>query len=149
MGVGAIQPILRVDFDPADEQVKMQMRTGCSAGISAVADGLTGHPGVTLFAKVLTCTADELLYAALRTRGKLTGTVRTPDVIDGKVDVGLDESIVGYSNDCLATATQLKIQIDPGSPFRARRVKPTDDLDGNGNVSCPEIQNVYGEAGVP
>ena len=116
---------------------------------TAIDEDADGHPGVTLFAKVLTCTADELLYAALRTRGKLTGTVRTPDVIDGKVDVGLDESIVGYSNDCLSTATQLKIQIEPGSPFRARRAKPTDDIDGNGNVSCPEIQNVYGEAGVP
>lgn len=116
---------------------------------TAIDEDADGHPGVTLFAKVLTCTGDELLYAALRTRGKLTGTVRTPDVIDGKVDVGLDESIVGYSNDCLSTATQLKIQIDPGSPFRARRVSPTDDIDGNGNVSCPEIQNVYGEAGVP
>lgn len=116
---------------------------------SAIDEDGDGHPGVTLFAKVLTCPNDELLYAALRTRGRFVGTVKTPDLLEGKVDVGLDESIVGFSNDCLATALQIKTQIQPGSPFRARRVAPTDDLDGNGNVSCPEIAAVYGESGVP
>ena len=115
----------------------------------AVDEDGDGHPGITLFATVLTCKSSELLYAALRTRGSFAGTVRTPDLVDGKVDVGLDESIVGYSNDCLQAATQLKIEIQPGSLFRARRVKVGDDLDGNGNVSCPEIERAYGESGVP
>lgn len=116
---------------------------------NAIDEDGDGHPGVTLFAKVLTCTSEELLYAALRTRGRFSGTVKTPDLLEGKVDVGLDESIVGFSNDCLATALQIKTQIEPGSPFRARRVAPADDLDANGNVSCPEIAAVYGETGVP
>lgn len=106
----------------------------------AIDEDHDGHPGVTLFANVLTCTSPQDLYVALRTTGSLVGTVATPNVIEGKVGVFLDQSVVGYSNDCLATVSKINIQIKPGSPFRAQRVGPSEDVDGNGNVSCPEIQ---------
>jgi len=106
---------------------------------NAIDEDGDGNPGVTLLGKVLTCTAEEQLYVALRTSGLLSGTVQTPDVITGKVNVKLDQSIVGWSNDCLATAAQIKIVIEPGSPFRAERVGDDRDLDHNGNVSCPEL----------
>lgn len=106
---------------------------------NAIDEDGDGNPGVTLLAKVLTCTDVEKLYVALRTTGVLTGTVQTPDVITGKVNVNLDQSIVGWSNDCLATAAKIQIQIQPGSPFRAQRVGDAQDIDHNGNVSCPEL----------
>ena len=106
---------------------------------NAIDEDADGHPGVTLLANVLGCTAEEQLYVALRTGGVLAGTVQTPDVITGKVNVELDESIVGWSNDCLATAAKIQIHIEPSSPFRAVRVGDDRDLDHNGNVSCPEL----------
>jgi hypothetical protein len=106
---------------------------------TAIDEDQDGNPGVTLLAKVLTCTDTEQLYVALRTTGALSGTVQTPDVITGKVDVHLDQSIVGWSNDCLATAAKIQILIVPGSPFRAQRVGNAEDIDHNGNVSCPEL----------
>lgn len=106
---------------------------------AAIDEDGDGHPGVTVFANVLTCTSLEQLYVALRTSGSLVGTVQTPDVITGKVDVHYDQSILGFSNDCLATAEKITIDIHPGSPFRAQRVGDEIDLDHNGNVSCPEM----------
>lgn len=105
----------------------------------AIDEDKDGNPGVTLLANVLTCTQQQNLYVALRVTGNLTGTVLTPDVITGKVDIGFDESILGYSDDCLSTAAQIQIVITPGSPFRAERTSAADDIDGNGNVSCPEL----------
>ncbi len=113
---------------------------------NAIDEDHDGHPGVTLLAKVLTCTDLEQLYVALRTSGELTGVVQTPDVITGKVNVHLDQSIVGWSNDCLATAAKIQILIQPGSPFRAQRVGDAQDIDQNGNVSCPEL--VTGASGI-
>lgn len=98
-----------------------------------------GQPGVTLNAKVLTCTMTRSLYVALRTSGSLFGTVATPDLITGKVDVHVTQSILGWSDECLAVAATLNVQVVPGSPFRAQRTTPADDLDHNGNVSCPEL----------
>ncbi|MGH7285453.1 MAG: hypothetical protein ACRELY_28360 [Polyangiaceae bacterium] len=106
---------------------------------NAVDEDHDGNPGVTLLANVLTCTEQQNLYVALRVTGNLTGTVLTPDVITGKVDIGFTESILGYSDDCLSTAAQIQIVITPGSPFRAERTSSADDIDGNGNVSCPEL----------
>lgn len=106
---------------------------------NAIDEDNDGHPGVTLLGNVLGCTAEEQLYVALRTSGALAGTVQTPDVITGKVNVKLDQSILGWSNDCLATAAKIQIHIDPGSSFRAVRVGDERDLDQNGNVSCPEL----------
>jgi hypothetical protein len=107
---------------------------------NATDDDHDGNPGVTLLATVLTCTAQQNLYVALRVNGVLTGTVLTPDVITGKVNIGFDESVLGYSDPCLSTASQIHTAINPGgSPFRAERTTSADDVDGNGNVSCPEL----------
>jgi hypothetical protein len=70
---------------------------------------------------------------------KLSGKVVTPDRIDGKADVTLDESVVGMSDDCLTSAAQIKILVQPGSTIKAVRVGDAEDLDHNGNVSCPEL----------
>jgi hypothetical protein len=103
-------------------------------------DDHDGNPGVTLLATVLTCTATQDLFVALRVSGNLTGTVLTPDVITGKVNIGFEESVLGYSDACLSTAAQIQTQINPGgSPFRAVKTTSADDVDGNGNVSCPEL----------
>lgn len=102
-------------------------------------EDMDGHPGVTIGASVLTCTKPELLYVALRTSGRLTGTVPSNDRIVGKVDVKLSQSILGYSDECLSVAAMLRIDVEPGSPFEAKRTQDADDIDRNGNVSCPEI----------
>lgn len=100
-----------------------------------------GNPGVTLLASVVTCGEDKLekLFVALRTGVKLTGKVITPDHIEGKAEVDLDQSVIGFSDDCLTSAAQINILVEPGSPFRAVRVGKAEDVDDNGNVSCPEI----------
>lgn len=99
-----------------------------------------GHEGVTLSASLLTCETFGELYVALRTVATLSGTVLTGDVIEGKADVSLDQNVIGYSDECLATAVTINITIDPGSPFRAERVGKAEDLDQNGNVTCPELK---------
>lgn len=102
-----------------------------------------GDPGVTLGARVFTCPGDpppfENLFVALRTSGLLTGTVPSPDLITGKVDVKFADSVLGYSNECLSAAAMLEIDVEPGSPFKALRTTSDDDIDRNGNVSCAEI----------
>jgi hypothetical protein len=98
-----------------------------------------GNPGVTLGAQVLTCTSQQALYVAIRTTGTESGTVETPDVIDGTGNVDFAFTVLGYSDPCLSVASTISIAIDPGSPFRAERVGATEDIDGNGNVSCPEL----------
>lgn len=98
-----------------------------------------GHPGVTLSADVLTCKNREQLYVALRTSAGLAGVVKTPDLISGEADVALDQSPLGYSDPCMSTVSKINILIEPGSTFRAVRTSAADDIDGNGNVSCPEL----------
>ncbi|MFO0569589.1 MAG: hypothetical protein U0263_28325 [Polyangiaceae bacterium] len=107
----------------------------------AIDEDQDGNPGVTLLASVVTCGEGkfEKLFVALRTGVKLGGKVITPDRIEGKADVDLDQTVIGYSNDCLTTAAQINILVEPGSPFRAIRVGQAEDIDDNGNVSCPEI----------
>ena len=102
-------------------------------------DDNDGNPGVTLYAQTVTCTAPQELYVALRVSGQLGGTVQTPDVITGFAQVHLDESVLGYSDPCLSVATNIGLVVEPDSPFRAQRVGPAEDVDQNGNVSCPEI----------
>lgn len=97
------------------------------------------HPGVTLLANVVTCGHFEQLYVALRTAVALTGTVLTPNAIEGKMDVRLEQAILGWSDPCLSSAATINIQIEPKSPFRGQRVGPAEDVDGNGNVSCSEL----------
>lgn len=108
---------------------------------SAIDEDADGNPGVTLLASVVTCGEGnfEKLFVALRTGVKLTGKVLTPDRIEGKAEVDLDQTVLGFSNDCLTTAAQINILVEPGSPFRAQRVGTAEDLDDNGNVSCPEL----------
>jgi hypothetical protein len=65
--------------------------------------------------------------------------VQTPDLITGYAQIHLDESVIGYSDPCLAVASTISIKVEPDSPFRAQRVGPAQDVDHNGNVSCPEI----------
>jgi hypothetical protein len=107
-------------------------------GLAADEDA-DGAPGVTLLASVLTCPKTERLYVALRTSGVLSGTVASPDVITGRIDVKLAQSMLGFSDPCLSVAGNIVIQIQPGSPLRAVRTTDLDDVDRNGNVSCPEI----------
>jgi hypothetical protein len=99
-----------------------------------------GFPGVTLVAQVVTCSSLQNLYVALRATGVLAGTVETPDLIKGFAQIHLNESVLGYSDPCLAAAAQISIVVEPDSPFRAQRVGAAEDVDHNGNVSCPEIQ---------
>ncbi len=108
------------------------------AGVAPDEDN-DGNPGVTIYAQTITCTAVQRLYAALRVTGVLAGTVQTPDVITGLAQIKLDESVVGYSDPCLSVASTIVIQVQPDSPFRAQRVGAAEDVDQNGNVSCPEI----------
>lgn len=110
------------------------------AGASSDDDG-DGHPGVTLVANAITCTSLQQLYVALRVAGQLSGTVQSLDVISGYAQITLNESVLGYSDPCLAVAQSISVQVEPNSPFRAVRVdkNPAYDIDQNGNVSCPEI----------
>ncbi len=98
-----------------------------------------GNPGVTILANTVTCTDYQQLYVALRTYGTLAGTVQTQDSITGYAQIHLNQSVLGYSDPCLAVAAQILIQVEPNSPFHAVRVGAAQDVDGNGNVSCPEI----------
>jgi len=107
----------------------------------AIDEDADGHPGVTLDAGVVTCGEGvfEKLYVALRTGVLLSGKVITPDRIEGKADVSLDQSVVGMSDDCLTSAAAINILVEPGSPAKAIRVGAAEDLDDNGNVSCQEL----------
>lgn len=109
------------------------------AGAGAIDEDNDGHIGVTILANTVTCTDYQQLYVAMRTYGTLSGTVQTQDVITGLGQIHLNQSVLGYSDPCLAVAAQILIQIEPDSPFRAQRVGDAQDIDRNGNVSCAEI----------
>ena len=125
-------PLPKID-DPATPTIDE------SAG--AIDEDADGHPGVTLKASVVTCGEGvfEDLYVALRTGVELGGKVVTLDRIEGSAYVTLDQSVVGMSHKCLLTAAKLNIQVDPGSPFKAVRVGDEQDMNQDGNVSCPEL----------
>ena len=55
------------------------------------------------------------------------------------VDPTLEQSILGISHRCLSAATTLEVEILDGSTFSAVRVGADEDIDGNGNVTCPEL----------
>ncbi len=130
--------LLLVGADLADpEKGKLPTLEDTTGAIDEDEDG---NPGVTLSASLVTCEKFEELYVALRTGASLSGTVLTADVIEGKADVSLNQSVIGYSNDCLASAKTINIGIDKGSPFRAVRVGDAQDVDQNGNVTCPELE---------
>ncbi len=77
---------------------------------------------------------------ALRTTSSLAGKVKNFDRIEGTAQVDFDQKVLGYSDDCLSIAAKLNIQIEPDSPFVAKRAAQEDDIDDNGNVSCAEIR---------
>jgi hypothetical protein len=106
---------------------------------TAVDDDGDGSPGITLLADVLFCDQREEVYAALRTGTSLVGTVDSLDAITGSAAPTLEQSVLGFSNDCLAAASDLPIEILEGSSFRAVRVSDALDINENGNVTCGEI----------
>ncbi len=105
----------------------------------AIDEDHDGNPGVSIDATALVCTAPQQAYAAFRATVLLNGTVTDLDAFDGTADPTVDQSVLGYTDPCLSIATTLHVTVRPGSTFRARRVGDTEDLDHNGNVSCPEI----------
>jgi len=122
---------------PATDPLPTQMDLA-----SAIDEDMDGNPGVTLGAEVFTCgnpPPPEKLFVAIRTSGTLVGQVPSPDLITGKVDVKFADSVLGFSNECLSAAAMLRIDVTPGSPFKAIRTSADDDVDHNGNVSCPEL----------
>lgn len=98
-----------------------------------------GNPGVTLFAETVLCRMPEEAYITLRATVEMTATVEDLDRIEGAVTPTLDQTVLGISDRCLTAATTLTIEILEGSAFTAVRVGEDQDLDDNGNVSCPEI----------
>lgn len=104
-----------------------------------------GNPGVTVDAVTVLCRNPERAFLALRAVAELDAVIDDVDAFEGDVTPNLEWSILGVTHDCLAAAAELVIEILPGSTFRAIRVGDAEDLDENGNVSCPEI----GWAAVP
>ncbi len=98
-----------------------------------------GHPGVTVDATTVLCRHPEKAYVALRATADVSGTVADADTITGGVTSHLDLEILGYTDPCLAAATNLPITVAPGSGFVVKRVGDAQDLNGDGNVTCPEI----------
>lgn len=98
-----------------------------------------GHPGVTVSASAIVCDEPVEVYAALRVGAGIRGAVVDVDTLQGDADPTLDQEILGWSDDCIAPAAALAVEIMPGSTWHAARVTEAMDLDGNGNVSCPEL----------
>lgn len=106
---------------------------------TAIDEDEDGHPGVTLHADAIVCRTPEDAYVAIRASVALEGVVTSLDAFEGAVVPTLDQSLLGTSRACLESAASIPIEIQPGARFRAVRVGDAQDLDGNGNVSCPEI----------
>jgi hypothetical protein len=98
-----------------------------------------GHPGVTIDATVFTCTATQNLYVALRTKGTLSGTLKSSGTIDGTMAVEESESVLGYSDSCLSVAAGIDPMLSPTAPFHAQRLADESALHTSGNVSCGDI----------
>lgn len=96
------------------------------------------QPGVTLGVHVVVCDEPEQMYVTLRLFNELTGTVEDLNTITGDVTPQLDQIVLGTSHECVAPAASIKVDLVPGSTFRAVRVDDR-DADGDGNVSCDEI----------
>jgi hypothetical protein len=99
-----------------------------------------GHPGVTIDAQVLTCPDPQQLYVALRTGGTVKGKVTGLGTIEGTMTVFEEQSVLGYSNSCLAAAADILIKLEPGSPYHAVRVADEAKIDSTGNVTCSDIE---------
>jgi hypothetical protein len=105
----------------------------------AIDEDHDGNPGVTIDATAVVCRDPQQAYAAFRASVLLNGTVDDLDVFQGTADPTVDQSVLGYTDGCLSVATSLNVMVRPGSTFHAHRVGDAEDLDHNGNVSCPEI----------
>ena len=79
------------------------------------------------------------LNAAIRATVGMSATIEDLDRLEGAVTPTLDQSILGISDRCLTAASTIQIEILEGSRFTAIRVGDAEDLDDNGNVSCPEL----------
>jgi hypothetical protein len=107
---------------------------------NAIDEDMDGHPGVSIDARdVIVCHAPQQVYAAFRASVALSGTVSDLDVFEGTADPTVDQSVLDISDGCLSVARSLAVMVKPGSVFHAHRVGDAEDLDHNGNVSCPEI----------
>ncbi|MBZ0120785.1 MAG: hypothetical protein K8H88_27575 [Sandaracinaceae bacterium] len=106
---------------------------------SAIDQDTDGEPGVTVGVDTGLCRSPEELYAALRASVALSARIEDVDRFSGTVDPTLDQSVLGVSHRCLNAAASLQIELVDGATFTAVRVGDGQDLDMNGNVSCPEI----------
>jgi len=99
-----------------------------------------GHPGVSVDVDTLLCRGEiHQAYTAVRVVADLRGTVEELDRVSGTIDAVLEPSFLGFSDDCLTAAAMLEVEPAPGSTWLGLRVGDDEDIDGNGNVSCPEI----------
>ena len=94
---------------------------------------------MSIDAVAIVCREPQRAYVSLRTAVSLSAMIASFDRLDGTLMPTLEQAVLGVSDPCLAPATTLDIMIRPGSTFRAERASDDDDLDLNGNVSCPEI----------
>jgi hypothetical protein len=121
--------------DPANDLLPTMEMPG-----SAIDQDDDGNPGVTIDADTVLCrNPPEQLYLALRARVTMTATIDDVDRFTGSVTPGLEQSVLGISDRCLSVASDIPITLLEGSSFTALRVGESEDLDGNGNVSCPEL----------
>jgi hypothetical protein len=105
----------------------------------ALDEDADGNPGVTIDATAVVCDLPEQVFASFRASIALSGVVGDIDSFDGTVDPTVEQTVLGYTDECLRVAANLVVMIRPGSVFHARRVGDAEDLDHNGNVSCPEV----------
>ena len=98
-----------------------------------------GAPGVSIDAVAVVCRDPQRAFVSLRAAVALSTTITSFEHLEGTLSPTLDQAVLGVSDACLAPATTLDIVIRPGSSFRAVRVGDGEELDANGNVSCPEI----------
>jgi len=84
-----------------------------------------GKPGLTVRVQVMGLIRGEV-YVVQRDRSRLSGTVVSPDAIDGLVEWTSEQSVLGVSNPFLAGGTASRIDpVAEHSFFRARRIGET------------------------
>lgn len=105
----------------------------------AIDEDEDGNPGVTIAADTVLCRQPEEAYVTVRLIADVGGTIADLDQFGGTVEASIEPTFLGFSDDCLEAAASLVIEPQPGSRFDAYRMGDAEDLDGNGNVSCPEI----------
>lgn len=103
---------------------------------------MDGQPGVTVEAETVFCREPQQLYAAIRASVRMSTVIADLDRFEGSVEPTLEQSVLGVSDRCLNAPATLDVEVLEGSAFTAVRVGEEQDYDGNGNVSCPEIDLV-------